>query len=198
MSASRDRHRSVQRFTDRPLLGADVLFLDRDGVLIVDHGHVGSLDRTTLLSDAIDAAATAWRAGTPIVVVTNQSGVARGWYDWSGFDAVNDHIRSAMRARGADLDVVVASARMPGDDDPWRKPGPGMVLAATEQFGVRLAGSWIVGDRGSDLECGRSAGLAGGVLVGDVHATGTSAAAGIAMAAALVGQAVTEPSGAGR
>ncbi len=198
MSASRDRHRSVQRFTDRPLLGADVLFLDRDGVLIVDHGHVGSLDRTTLLSDALDAAATAWRSGTPIAVVTNQSGIARGWYDWSGFDAVNEHIRSAMQALGADLDVVIASARMPGDHDPWRKPGPSMLLAAAERFGIRLAGSWIVGDRGSDLECGRAAGLAGGVLVGDVRPAGTTPAAGVAMAAGLVGQTASESHGAGR
>lgn len=196
MSASRDHARSVQRWTDRPLDGADVLFLDRDGVLIVDDGHVGSLDRTRLLPDAIDAAATAWRSGTPIVVVTNQSGIARGWYDWSGFDAVNEYIRSAMQARGADLDVVIASARTPGDDDPWRKPGPGMLLAAAERFGIRLAGSWIVGDRASDLACGRAAGLAGGVLVGDVHDTGPTSAAGIAMAAALVGQMLAEPNGA--
>lgn len=198
MSVSRDPFRSVQRWTERPLDGADTLFLDRDGVLIVDDGHVGSLDRTTLLPAAIDAAAAAWRAGTPIVVVTNQSGVARGWYDWSGFDAVNDHIRRAMQARGADLDVVIASARMPGDDDPWRKPGPGMVLAAADRFGIRRAGSWIVGDRESDLECGRSAGLAGGILVGDVHATGMTAAAGIAMAAALVGRTADALHGAGR
>lgn len=188
MSGSRDAARSVQRFTDRRLDGVDALFLDRDGVLIVDHGHVGSLERTELLPDALDEAAAAWRAGIPVVVVTNQSGVARGWYDWSGFDAVNDRIRGAMRDRGAELDVVIASARLPGHPDPWRKPGPGMLAAAADRYGVRLAGSWIVGDRASDLECGRAAGLAGGVLVGDVHATGLTSAAGIAMAASVTGR----------
>ncbi|PZF04158.1 HAD family hydrolase [Curtobacterium sp. MCLR17_040] len=187
VSVSRDRHRSLERHSERPLDGVDALFLDRDGVLVVDHGHVGSLDRTELVPDAIEAAARAWRDGVPVVVVTNQSGIARGWYDWSGFDTVNGHIRRAMQSHGADVDVMVGSARLPGDPDPWRKPGPGMVLAAAAAFGIRLAGSWIVGDRPSDLACGRAAGLAGGVLVGDLHATGVTPAAGITTAATMIG-----------
>lgn len=185
MSRSRDAARSVERLTDRPLAGVAALFLDRDGVLIEDHGHVGTVGRTDLIEEAIEAAAEASRAGAPLVLVTNQSGVARGWYDWSGFDAVNERIRDGLRRRGADLDVIVASARMPGHSDPWRKPGPGMLLEVRRRWGVDLSSSWIVGDRASDLRAGRSAALAGGVLVGPTEESQLTQGEGIALCAAM-------------
>lgn len=105
-------------------------------------------------------------------MVTNQAGVGRGYYNWRDFSLVQDEIHRQLAEGGAHVDAVYAcgyheSAKPPlNADHPWRKPGPGMLLAAAKDLGVDLARSWIVGDRSTDLGAGSAAGIAGGTLVG--------------------------------
>ena len=105
-------------------------------------------------------------------MVSNQSGIARGLYDWTGFAAVQAAIASALSKAGARLDAVFACAHHADGkaplniaDHPWRKPNPGMIVAAAERMKLDLAHSWIAGDRASDLAAGKAAGLAGGILI---------------------------------
>ena len=105
-----------------------------------------------------------------MVVVTNQAGIGRGLYDWEAFGATQAHIEAALGAAGAVLDMVIACPFHPEGrppyqhpDHPCRKPNPGMLLRAGQALDLDLADSWIVGDRGIDLEAGRAAGLAGGL-----------------------------------
>ena len=148
------------------------LFLDRDGVIVADTGYLGRAEDVRLLDGAAAAIARCNALGIAVVVVTNQSGVARGYYDWDGFRAVQSALVAALATCGAGLDAVLACAyhaegkeplRIAGH--PWRKPKPGMILAAAERMNLDLSRSWIVGDKAEDLAAGAAAGLAGGTLL---------------------------------
>jgi len=134
------------------------ILLDRDGTLIVDHGYVGSLDRVDFIDGAAAAIALFNRAGLPVVVVTNQSGVARGFYGLSDVEAVHVHIARHLKQFEAHVDlflycpyhpsgVVEAFARTSDD----RKPRPGMAHAAATELNLDLAASWVIGDRPEDM-----------------------------------------------
>ena len=152
------------------------LFVDRDGVVIEDAGFVHRPDQVSLIAGAAAAIACCNRAGVPVVMVSNQSGIGRGLYGWAEFAAVQARMAALLAAAGAALDMVLACAyhadgvgalKVAGHD--WRKPRPGMLCAAAEAWPIDLARSWIVGDRSRDLAAGRAAGLAGGVLVATGH-----------------------------
>lgn len=155
--------------------GRRALFLDRDGVVVSEVGYLGRPEDVALIDGAGRAIAELNRAGVPVVLVTNQSGIARGYYDWSAFEAVQREIERRLGAQGAHLDAVLACGYHAEGlgalavDHPWRKPGPGMLLDAAEQMGVDLASSWIAGDQARDLQAGRAAGLAGGLHLATGH-----------------------------
>ena len=154
------------------LTGRPALFLDRDGVIVEDTQYLGRAQDVRMLAGAGEAIARCNTLGIPVVLVSNQSGIARGLYDWSGFAAVQAAIASALAEAGARLDAVFACAHhADGEaplniaDHPWRKPNPGMIVAAAERMKLDLAHSWIAGDRASDIAAGKAAGLAGGILI---------------------------------
>jgi D-glycero-D-manno-heptose 1,7-bisphosphate phosphatase len=149
------------------------LFLDRDGVIISDTGYLGRPEDVSLLEGAARAIAHCNALRIPVIVVTNQSGISRGYYGWSGFHAVQTTLCETLAAAGARLDGVLACAyhaegkkplRQPAH--PWRKPNPGMILAAAERMNLDLSRSWIIGDKAEDIASGAAAGLAGGTVVG--------------------------------
>lgn len=157
---------SSKRFDNRP-----ALFLDRDGV-IVEEVHFLSRSEDLRLIDGVGAAIAAANArNIAVVIVTNQSGIARGHYGWEEFEAVQTEILRQLAAESAAVDLVLACGYHEdgigplGCDHPWRKPGSGMLLEAERQLGLDLTGSLIVGDRISDIRAGKAAGLKSGVLV---------------------------------
>jgi D-glycero-D-manno-heptose 1,7-bisphosphate phosphatase len=148
------------------------LFVDRDGVLVEDTHYLGRAEDVRILPGAAAAVARCNRFGVPIVIISNQSGIARGFYGWDGFCAVQEKLGAALAEAGGHVDAVLACAyhadgRPPFavTDHPWRKPNPGMIMAAGQHMRLDLPRSWIVGDRAGDLEAGRNAGLAGGILL---------------------------------
>lgn len=166
LAVERSRHRAA-------------LFLDRDGVIIEDLGYVGSADRVRLIGGAGESIARVNRQGFPVVVVTNQSGIARGRYGWDGFEDVQRVMLAALDDHGARVDMVLAcgfhdsgQGLLGVADHPWRKPNPGMLLAAADALGLDLAASVVVGDRVADLVAGQRAGLGRGVLVRSGKAQG--------------------------
>jgi histidinol-phosphate phosphatase family protein len=134
------------------------LLLDRDGTIIVDHGYVGSLDRVEFIDGAPEAIALFNAAEVPVVVVTNQSGVARGLYGIEDVTNVHKHIAKRLAAHSARIDAfffcpyhpdgVVSEFARTSDD---RKPAPGMARAAKGAMNLDLSASWVVGDRPEDV-----------------------------------------------
>ena len=152
--------------------GQPALFLDRDGVIVEDTHYLGRAQDVRMLAGAGEAIARCNKLGIAVIVVSNQSGIARGLYDWSGFAAVQGAVAGALAKAGARFDAVFACAHHADGkaplniaDHPWRKPNPGMIVAAAERMQLDRARSWIAGDGASDLAAGRAAGLAGGVLI---------------------------------
>lgn len=166
----------------RPLRPA--AFVDRDGVLNVDHGYVGRIEHFQWLPGAKAALARLQAAGYLLVVVTNQSGIARGYYTQADFDALTAHMREDLARDGITLAAVQFCPHLPDAqvaayriDCDCRKPRPGMILQAAQALGIDLAASCLFGDKSSDIVAGRSAGVGQCWLVGEA-ATSAAALAG--------------------
>jgi D-glycero-D-manno-heptose 1,7-bisphosphate phosphatase len=135
------------------------LFLDRDGVVIEDRHHLCDPAAVELCPGAQDLLQQARQAGWPVVLITNQSGIARGYFDWEAYEQVTDKLLELLGAE-APLAAIYANGHGPGaPHHSWRKPSPAMLLAAATNLHLDLSRSLLVGDRLSDLQAGASAGL---------------------------------------
>lgn len=152
--------------------GTPALFLDRDGTINLDTGYPDDPAEMVLREDIAAAIGAANQTGIPVIIVTNQSGIARGYYGWSDFAAVNGRVLDLLRADDAFVDMVLACAYHEAGEGPlaianhpMRKPNPGMLLEAAKCLGLDLQRSLIVGDKQADMEAGQRAGLLQGWLV---------------------------------
>jgi D-glycero-D-manno-heptose 1,7-bisphosphate phosphatase len=150
------------------------LFLDRDGVINVDHGYVHRPDQFEFVPGIFELARF-WthELRRPIIVVTNQSGIGRGYFDESAYVDLTHWMCDRFEAEGAAIARVYHCPYHPqhgvGEyrrDHPWRKPNPGMILQAAADLGLDLAHSAIMGDTMSDIEAGAAAGIGLRVLLG--------------------------------
>jgi histidinol-phosphate phosphatase family protein len=126
-------------------------FLDRDGTVIRDTGYVSSPEDVVLLPGAAEAVRLLNRAGIPVVIVTNQSGIARGYFGESEFHSVQERLESLLLAAGARIDATYFCPHVPNDRCDCRKPGLGLYLKAAAELGLDLAGALYVGDRVRDV-----------------------------------------------
>ena len=148
------------------------LFLDRDGTIIEEVGFISRAEEVRLIPGAAEVIASANRNEVAVVIVTNQSGIARSLFEWADFAAVQARMLTELAEAGAFIDAVLAcphhrSGRAPYNhpDHPDRKPNPGLVHRAAGLLPIALAQSWLIGDRASDIIAAARAGLAGGLLV---------------------------------
>lgn len=139
-------------------MGRAALFLDRDGTLIVDVGYPRDPSRVELLPGAASALAMARRAGLALVIVSNQSGVARGRITPGEAHAVQRRVEELFAAEGVTFDRTELCFHGPDDGCACRKPAPGMLLAAASALGLDCDACVMVGDKISDVEAGRAAG----------------------------------------
>lgn len=145
------------------------VFLDRDGVLITDSGYPHLEEHLVLIPGAADAVRRLNGLGYLVVIVTNQSGVARGLFSEDQMHAFNALLVRRLAAKGARIGAVYACPFHDEAEDPkWRhpdhpdrKPNPGMILRAVSDHDIDLARSFLIGDRASDLEAARRADLPG-------------------------------------
>ena len=163
----------------RPARGRAALFLDRDGAVVAETGYLHRVEDILLIPGAAEVIAAANQQSVPVIMVTNQSGIGRGYYGWTEFNSVQDAIIALLAAEGARIDAVYACAHHPDakgflahPDHPARKPNPGMLLQAAGDLALDLKTSWLVGDRVNDIEAAKRAGVAGALQV----ATGYGAA----------------------
>ena len=132
------------------------LFLDRDGVINVDHAYVHQVDQFDWMPGVFDTVRTAIELGYAVIVVTNQAGIARGYYDEKQFHALTDWMKTAFREAGAPLTEVYFCPYHPDGQAPYnvvsefRKPAPGMLLQAAREHDIDLADSLLIGDQATD------------------------------------------------
>jgi len=144
------------------------VFLDRDGVLNVDHGYVGQVERLEWMPGARRAVARLNALGLLVIVATNQSGVARGYFDEAAVERLHRAMLDDLAEAGARIDAFYVCPFLPDapveryrhPDHPDRKPNPGMLLRALADFRIDPARALLVGDSERDLEAARRAGIA--------------------------------------
>ncbi|KAF1056840.1 MAG: D-glycero-beta-D-manno-heptose-1,7-bisphosphate 7-phosphatase [Pseudomonas delhiensis] len=130
-----------------------LLILDRDGVINQDSdAYIKTLDEWIPLPGAIEAIAQLSQAGWTVAVATNQSGIARGYYDLEVLEAMHASLRERVAEQGGELGLVVYCPHGPDEGCDCRKPKPGMLRQIAEHYGVSLAGVWFVGDSWGDLD----------------------------------------------
>ena len=147
------------------------LFLDRDGTINVERGYLSNPDEVELLPGAAQAIRAANEFGLPVIVITNQAGVARGYHTEADVNSVNARLKELLKAEGAKIDALYYCPHHPEVGNPpyrkvctCRKPKIGMLKMAEQSLGINLATSFVVGDKCSDIATGKNAGC-GTVLV---------------------------------
>ena len=136
------------------------VFLDRDGVIVREADYLSRVDQIHVLP-GVPAAMKALRAaGFKVVVVTNQSGVARGYFSLTQLGRIHRALKARLAKAGAKWDALYFSPHHPDSRHPMRKPGIGMLKAAKKRFKLDLASSYFVGDTTVDVQTARNAGCA--------------------------------------
>lgn len=140
------------------------IFLDRDGTLNESVGYVNHRSRFRLFPFSVDAVRLINEEGYLAVLVTNQSGIGRGFFSEELVRSIHEDLQSLLETAGAKLDGIYACPHKPSDGCACRKPESGMLLQARDDLDIDLAASWIVGDTITDLEAGWSAGTQGALV----------------------------------
>ena len=138
------------------------VFLDRDGVINKDLGYVSSIDRFYWVDGAIDSIEYLKKLNYLIIVISNQSGVSRGYYDNSDVDELHEWINTDLFSKKkVFIDDFFYCTDLPGSTSNKRKPKPGMIIDAIEKYKINREKSFLVGDRETDLEAAKNANVRG-------------------------------------
>ncbi|MFH1580276.1 MAG: HAD family hydrolase [Thermoplasmatota archaeon] len=134
------------------------VFVDRDGTICFDKHYMSDPADIDLIPTVADGIKKLNEADIPVVVVTNQSGVGRGYFTEEGLHAMHDRLRQILAAHGAKLDDIFYCPHRPDEGCSCRKPKPGMLLRAKEKHGFDIAKSFVIGDRMLDVEMAHAVG----------------------------------------
>jgi D-glycero-D-manno-heptose 1,7-bisphosphate phosphatase len=131
-------------------------FLDRDGTIIHDVDYISRPEDVRLLPGVAEAIRSLNEAGVPVVVVSNQSGLGRGYFTYEDYEGVRARIEELLRAGGAHVDATYICPHPPADPPACacRKPGIGLFEQAAREHGLDLSGSWYAGDKWRDVQPG--------------------------------------------
>lgn len=131
------------------------VFFDRDGTLMEEEDHCDHPSRVRAIRGAGQALAGLQDEGWVNIIITNQSGIGRGYFTWEDYEAVN---RELLEQLDHPIDGIYCCADHPDNPTPRRKPGIGMLEEAVRDHGIILSESWVVGDKSIDIGCGKAAG----------------------------------------
>jgi len=134
------------------------LFLDRDGTIIFDEDYLADPDKVTIMPGAVEALCEFRNSGYMLIIISNQSGIARGIFSENEMDLVNLRVKELFKAEGVEFDDVLICPHSPEDNCECRKPSPKLLLESADKFNIDIAESAIIGDKVSDAECGIAAG----------------------------------------
>jgi D-glycero-D-manno-heptose 1,7-bisphosphate phosphatase len=157
------------------------LFLDRDGVINVDIGYLHRAEDCEFVPGIFEVVRRARRAGYDVFVVTNQAGIARGYYSEETFDSFTRWMLDQFEAEGAPITKVYYCPHHPSAGQgeylrecECRKPAPGMLLQAAREYPVDLTRSVLIGDSATDIDAARTAGVPTRILIGDAKTPGVA------------------------
>lgn len=141
------------------------VFLDRDGTINEEKEYLWRVEEFRFISGAVEAVRLLKEAGFLVVVVTNQSGIGRGYYGEQDLERLHDHMRAELEKQGTDVDACYFCPHHPhhgvgkyATECDCRKPLPGMLLQAAVDLDIDLASSWMIGDKKADIDAGFAAG----------------------------------------
>ena len=150
------------------------LFLDRDGIINIDYGYVYEISQFEFVDGIFDLCLTAQKKGYDIFIVTNQSGIARGYYNIEDFNQLTTWMLSQFDEQNIYIKDVYYCPHHPSKGSNeykmeclCRKPAPGMLIRACEQYDIDLANSILIGDKLSDMEAAQNAGINKRILVNE-------------------------------
>lgn len=133
-------------------------FFDRDGTLIKDVSYLSDLSQIEVLPFAVDLCLNLQREGFLLIVVTNQSGIARGFFDTAFVEKTHERLEDIFSQRGVFFEKFYYCPHHPNDGCMCRKPSPGMLLKAAREYDIDTSQSLMFGDKSSDIEAGSAAG----------------------------------------
>jgi D-glycero-D-manno-heptose 1,7-bisphosphate phosphatase len=134
------------------------IVLDRDGTIIEEREYLSQPEQVTLIPGAGAALRELQQMGFGLVVITNQSGIARGFFDHGQLERIHRRLEQLLEREGVHLDGVYVCPHVPDDDCDCRKPKLGLLQRAAKDLGFSLEGIIVIGDKASDMEMGRTAG----------------------------------------
>lgn len=132
--------------------------LDRDGTIIAERHYLSDPEQVQLLPGAAEGLRRMADLGLGLIVVTNQSGVARGYFDLRRVDEIHQRMRRLLAVERVRLDAIYVCPHGPAEDCPCRKPRPGMLLEAAQKFGFEPRACFVIGDKPCDIELGQAVG----------------------------------------
>jgi D-glycero-D-manno-heptose 1,7-bisphosphate phosphatase len=141
------------------------VFLDRDGTLIAEKNYLSRVADVEIFPDAGRALKRLQDAGYTLFMVTNQSGIGRGYYTLAAAGQVNDHLCAELARDGVRFEKIYLAPEAPDQPSRGRKPSPQFLFDARDEFQIELADSFMIGDKLIDLECGWNAGVKKSILV---------------------------------
>lgn len=141
------------------------IFLDRDGTLIAERNYLSKIEDVEIFADAAAALKRLQDAGFKLFIVSNQSGVGRGYFTLADVERVNHHISDAFAREGVRFEKIYVAPEAPEQPSRGRKPSPQFLFDARDEFNLDLSSSYVIGDKLIDLECGWNAGVRKSLLV---------------------------------
>jgi len=141
------------------------VFLDRDGTLIAEKEYLHRPEDVVMFPGAAEALLRLQEAGFKLFIVSNQSGVGRGYFTLADVEKVNARVIEDLQAGGVEIKKIYIAPEAPEAPSRGRKPSPQFLFDARDEFGLDLARSYMIGDKLSDLECGWNAGVRKSILV---------------------------------
>jgi D-glycero-D-manno-heptose 1,7-bisphosphate phosphatase len=141
------------------------VFLDRDGTMIVEKNYLYRPEDVHVFPATPAGLKRLAGAGFKLFIVSNQSGVGRGYFTMADVDRVNERLCGELASDGIRFEKIYIAPEKPGDPSRGRKPSPQFLFDARDQFGLDLAQSYLIGDKLIDLECGWNAGVKKSILV---------------------------------
>ncbi len=135
------------------------IFLDRDGTINVDSGYLFRPEDIVFLDGAIEALALFAAEGYKLIIITNQSGIGRGYFTEEQYEIFSKAFNSRLREQGIEITATKMCPHSPDEQCTCRKPNPTMILQAINEHNISAKDSFMIGDKLSDVECGEAAGV---------------------------------------
>ncbi len=140
-------------------------FIDRDGVINIDKNYVYKIDDFEFIEGVFDSFKYLQKKGYKLFIITNQSGIARGYYTKEDFLKLTSWMKQEFKKKGINIQEVKYCPHLPISNCNCRKPKTGMIDEILESYNIDLGNSWLIGDKESDIKCAQNAGIKNSIQV---------------------------------